>query len=109
MLISATRLDVHGLVFSEGGSHLSSSAWVHYEKGRHTLDYIILAISVPLLQGIKIPSSSGSHNTPAWINLSFSEKKKVFTETFSFDLGLRLFPEANWQGHILLSCSSNAQ
>lgn len=25
------------------------------------------------------------------------------TETFSFDLGLRLFPEANWQGHILLS------
>lgn len=106
MLINARQLDVHGLVFSEGGSLLSGSPWAHYKTSRHTLDCIVPAISVPLLQGIKIPSSSGSHNTPTWINLNFSEKekKKKITETFSFDLGLHLFSEASWQGHILLSC-----
>lgn len=88
-------------------SLLSGSPWAHYKTSRHTLDCIVPAISVPLLQGIKIPSSSGSHNTPTWINLNFSEKekkKKKITETFSFDLGLHLFSEASWQGHILLSC-----
>lgn len=105
MLISARWLDVHRQVFSEQGSLLSSSSWAHYENRRHALDYINLAISVSLLEGIKIPSSSSSHNTPVWINFNFSEKKKkMFTETFSFDLGLHLFPEVSWQGYILLSC-----
>lgn len=79
MFINARCLDVHQLVFSEGGS-LSSSPWAHYENDRHTLDYIILAIS--LLQGIKIPSSSSSHSTPAWINFNFSEKNKCSQKHF---------------------------
>lgn len=81
-LISVRWLDVHRLLFSEGGSLLSSLPWAHYENGRYTLRYIVLAISVQLLQGIKIPSSSGSHSTPACINLNFSEKKNCSQKHF---------------------------
>lgn len=97
-LIRARQMDVYRLVFSERGNLLSSSPWAHYENCRHTLDYIILAVSVPLLQGIKIPSSSGSHNTPAWINLNFSEKKNVhrniFPLTWDSTFSLRLTGKA---------------